>query len=129
MAFKIASGLLKLTQRVKFGRNVLISSTCTGKFTVEHDRHNRRFIVAPRSGAGSDSCAVLSYRFTGDKEVDLMSTFVPETFRGQGIAALLSQAAVDFLLEENLKARVSCWYIKQYIEEQPQQVYKDLLIT
>lgn len=41
----------------------------------------------------------------------------------------LGQAAVDFLLEENLKARVSCWYIKQYIEEQPHQEYKDLLIT
>ncbi|XP_017283999.1 protein NATD1-like [Kryptolebias marmoratus] len=127
MASKIASGLLKFTRRAKFGQNVFISSTCSGKLTVEHDRHNRRFIVAP-GGAGASERAVLMYRFTGDKEVDLMSTFVPETFRGQGIAALLSQAAVDFLLEENLKARVSCWYIKQYLEEQPQQLYKDLVI-
>ncbi|XP_013889515.1 protein NATD1 [Austrofundulus limnaeus] len=129
MSSKIASGVLKLTQRVRFGQSGFVTSTCSGKLRVEHDRLNRRFTVAPSSGAGTDDCAVLSYRFIGEKEVDLMSTFVPETFRGHGIAALLSQAAVDFLLEENLKARVSCWYIRRYIEEQPQQLCKDLLIT
>lgn len=41
----------------------------------------------------------------------------------------LSQAAMDFLVEENLKAHVSCWYIKKYIEDHPQQNYKDLVIT
>lgn len=41
----------------------------------------------------------------------------------------LLQAAMDFLVEEKLKARVSCWYIKKYIEEQPEQRYKDLLIS
>lgn len=40
---------------------------------------------------GSNDCAVLHYRFTGEKEVDLMSTYVPETFRGRGVAAVLSQ--------------------------------------
>lgn len=43
---------------------------------------------------GSQDCAVLQYKFTGEKEVDLMSTFVPETFRGQGVAAVLSQVRV-----------------------------------
>lgn len=87
-----------------------------------------------------------------------MSTFVPETYRGHGVAALLSrvklqvsvnsfrvipdfflssfnvcfvcsQAALDFVVEENLKAHVSCWYIKKYMKEQPQQKYKDFVIT
>lgn len=86
-----------------------------------------------------------------------MSTYVPETFRGQGVAAQLSQvrvkpfrhlrhqashildvllclmfllqAAMDFLVEENLKAHVSCWYIKKYIEEHPQRHYEELVIT
>lgn len=94
--------------------------------------------------------------------MDLMSTYVPETFRGQGVAALLSQvsetcqtsvsfeksshildvlylvfmylmfllqAAMDFLVEENLKAHVSCWYIKNYIEDHPLQHYKERVIT
>lgn len=41
--------------------------------------------------AGSSDCALLLYRFTGEKEVELMSTFVPEAFRGRGVAALLTQ--------------------------------------
>lgn len=41
----------------------------------------------------------------------------------------LFQAAMDFLVEENLKARVSCWYIQKYIEEHPLQHFKDLVIT
>lgn len=40
---------------------------------------------------GLGECAVLRYRFTGEKEVDLMSTNVPESFRGRGVAAVLSK--------------------------------------
>lgn len=83
---------------------------------VEHDRHNQRFIVAPGRGAGKLTAgfvcqslgpcrlytslplvagngdrAELRYRFTGAGEVDLMSTYVPETLRNRGVAALLSQ--------------------------------------
>uniref|UniRef100_A0A3Q3VJ13 Protein NATD1 n=1 Tax=Mola mola TaxID=94237 RepID=A0A3Q3VJ13_MOLML len=99
-------------------RPAAFSSLSSG-LTAEHDQQNRRFTVRPDR---APDCAVLRYRFTGDKEVDLMSTFVPETFRGRGVAALLSQAAMDFVVEEKLRARVSCWYIKKYIEEDPLQL-------
>ncbi|XP_073350866.1 protein NATD1-like [Pagrus major] len=128
MAFKLFSSLggfsLRLNSPVAFRS---LSSSCG--LTVKHDRQNLRFTVAPDSGAGSQDCAVLQYKFTGEKEVDLMSTYVPETFRGQGVAAVLSQAAMDFLVEENLKAHISCWYIKKYIDEHPLQHYKELVIT
>ncbi|KAK2833011.1 hypothetical protein Q5P01_016900 [Channa striata] len=104
-----------------------LSSGCGSR--VEHDRRHRRFTVTPGGGAGTRECAVLQYRFTGEKEVELMSTYVPEAFRSQGVAALLTQAAMNFLVEENLKAHVSCWYIKKYIEDHPLQHYKDLIIT
>lgn len=45
------------------------------------------------------------------------------------ISVFSLQAAMDFLVEENLKARVSCWYIKKYIEDHPLQHYKNLVIT
>uniref|UniRef100_A0A3P8TPW8 Protein NATD1 n=1 Tax=Amphiprion percula TaxID=161767 RepID=A0A3P8TPW8_AMPPE len=127
MAFNLTSRLL--THRLKSCRVAFSTVSSSGRLSVEHDRHNRRFTVTPGSGAGVHECAVLHYSFIGNKEVDLMSTFVPDTFRGQGVAALLSQAAMDFVAEENLKARISCWYIKKYIEENPQQQYKDLVIT
>ncbi|XP_070407617.1 uncharacterized protein [Nothobranchius furzeri] len=109
MAFKSTSKLLELTQRSWSWQKSFCSLGYSGSFTVEHDRLNRCFTVSPvSSGEGVNSIpdfkpgsridssaarqqAVLYYRFTGDKQVDLMSTFVPETFRGQRIAALLSQ--------------------------------------
>ncbi|XP_026213154.1 protein NATD1-like [Anabas testudineus] len=126
MAFQLFSTLTVRVKRFPVAFSALSSGS---RLKVEHDRHKRRFTVTPGSGAGAHECAVLQYRFTGEKEVDLISTYVPEAFRSQGVAALLSQAAVDFLVEENLKARVSCWYIKKYIEDHPAQLYKDLVIT
>ncbi|XP_061567616.1 protein NATD1-like [Cololabis saira] len=127
MAFKITSRLSKLSPRFMSWQTEGSSLNCKG-LTVEHDRHNLRFTVRPGSGAEAGEAAVLRYQFTGDKEVDLMSTFVPESFRGRGVAALLSQAAIDFVVQENLKARVSCWYIQKYMEENPDQQRQDRII-
>lgn len=41
---------------------------------------------------------------------------------------LLPQAAMDFLVQENLKAHISCWYIKKYIEEHPEERYEERVI-
>ncbi|XP_029015372.1 protein NATD1-like isoform X2 [Betta splendens] len=103
MALNVLARIAPMTLRVT--SSPLSSSS---RLKVNHDRPNRRFTVTPGGGSGLHECAVLQYRFTGDREVDLMSTYVPEAFRSRGVAALLSQAAMEFLLEENLKARVSC---------------------
>ncbi|KAL6102457.1 natd1 [Pungitius sinensis] len=125
MSFKVFSRLTVGTLRLRPPPAAFRASTSVCSLAVKHDRPNRRFTVSPGSEA---DCAVLLYRFTGDKEVDLMSTYVPETFRGHGVAALLSQAAMDFLIEEDLKAHVSCWYIKKYIEDNPLQRYTQRVI-
>uniref|UniRef100_A0A673XTL6 Protein NATD1 n=1 Tax=Salmo trutta TaxID=8032 RepID=A0A673XTL6_SALTR len=83
---------------------------------VKHDRHNLCFSI---NLDGHQDSAVLHYKFTSKKEVDLLSTYVPESFRGKCVTALLSKAAMNFLVEENLKAHISCWYIKKYVEETP----------
>ncbi|KAG7271843.1 hypothetical protein CRUP_023753, partial [Coryphaenoides rupestris] len=101
-----------------------------GGFTVEHDRENLRFTVSLGGVEAGETqqCAVLRYKFTGERRVDLMSTAVPEAFRGAGVAALLSKAAMEFLAEENLKAHISCWYIKKYIEANPANGYEDHVV-
>ncbi|XP_070704582.1 protein NATD1-like [Pempheris klunzingeri] len=129
MAFQILSRLTALSLRLNPNPTAYSTLNSSCSLMVKHDRQNQRFTVTPGSGEGSNDCAVLHYRFTGQKQVDLMSTYVPETFRGQGVAALLSQAAMEFLVEENLKAHVSCWYIKKYIEDHPLKHYKELVIT
>nr|XP_057904611.1 protein NATD1-like [Doryrhamphus excisus] len=129
MALQILCRLSVLAQvRAKF-HPTTFRLTSSGGLKVEHDRQNRRFTVSPAGGTGANETATLLYRFTAPNQVDLMSTFVPESFRGQGVAALLSKAAIDFLLEEKLQARVSCWYIKKYMEEHPRQDYKDVVIS
>ncbi|KAF6736687.1 Protein NATD1 [Oryzias melastigma] len=128
MAFKLTSRLRALPRQVRFCRAAFCSSIGS-RFQVQHDPHGHRFTLVPSAGTDSEEVAVLLYKFTGEKEVDLMSTFVPETIRGQGAAAVLSQAAMDFLVKEDLKARISCWYIKKYIEEHPEELYKDRVIA
>lgn len=34
-----------------------------------------------------------------------------------------SQAAMDFVVEEDLKAHLTCWYIQKYVKENPQPQY------
>ncbi|XP_075999410.1 protein NATD1-like [Genypterus blacodes] len=130
MAFRLISrlGVLNKNIRVKSDPAAFSVLNCSG-LKVEHDRQNRRFTVSPGVGEGSHESAVLCYKSTAEKEVDLSSTYVPESFRGRGVAALLSKAAMDFVVEENLQARVSCSYIKKYIEDHPLPRYEDLVIT
>uniref|UniRef100_H3D109 Protein NATD1 n=1 Tax=Tetraodon nigroviridis TaxID=99883 RepID=H3D109_TETNG len=128
MALKVCSRLAAVG-RIRPRAAACGSPSSGAGFTVEHDRQNLRFTAAPSSGAGSPDCAVLLYRFTGEGEVDLLSTFVPEAFRGRGVAALLTQAALDFLVEEKLRARVSCWYIKAYLEEHRDHGSGHLLVS
>ncbi|XP_022527165.2 protein NATD1 isoform X1 [Astyanax mexicanus] len=93
--------------------------TGTEPYRVIHNREQRCFTVSLRSGAGVVDSAVLKYQYSTDRHVHLLSTAVPESFRGKGVASHLAKAAMDFVVEEGLKATVSCWYIQKYVEENP----------
>lgn len=71
---------------------------------VIHDRQNQCFTITLDGAASS---AVLKYTITHDQLVELMSTEVPQSHRGKGVAAHLAKAALDFVVEENMKARIS----------------------
>ncbi|XP_056144533.1 protein NATD1-like [Lampris incognitus] len=132
MAFKLFSSVntLASTRRLRAYRPVFRASNGNRAFTVEHDRQTHDFTVRLRSEEGnSERVARLRYAFTGEKEVDLLATYVPESFRGKGVAALLAKAAMTFVVEENLKAHISCWYIKKYIEDNPLHGYEDRIIN
>lgn len=40
---------------------------------------------------------------------------------------LLTQAALDFVVEEDLKAHLTCWYIQKYVKENPLPQYLERL--
>ncbi|KAL0993710.1 hypothetical protein UPYG_G00112210 [Umbra pygmaea] len=73
---------------------------------VEHDKKQRQFTIRLN---GSHDRAVLLYEYVGKKTVDLQHTEVPDAYRGRGIAKHLAKAAMDFVVEEDLKAHLTCW--------------------
>nr|XP_025950911.1 protein NATD1 [Dromaius novaehollandiae] len=78
----------------------------------------------------STSChdrAVLLYEYVGKRIVDLQHTEVPDAYRGRGIAKHLAKAALDFVVEEDLKAHLTCWYIQKYVKENPLPQYLEHL--
>ncbi|CAN0314137.1 protein NATD1-like [Lethenteron reissneri] len=87
---------------------------------VEHDRKKRQFFI--RLNGYSDR-AVLLYEYIGKKTVDLQHTEVPDGYRGRGIARLLAKASMDFVVEEDLKAHITCWYIQKFIKDNPLPQY------
>ncbi|KAJ7990063.1 hypothetical protein DPEC_G00310960 [Dallia pectoralis] len=86
-------------------------------------------IVPPEITSSSHDRAVLLYEYVGKKTVDLQHTEVPDAYRGRGIAKHLAKAAMDFVVEEDLKAHLTCWYIQKYVKENPQAHYLDHIHT
>ncbi|XP_042293712.1 protein NATD1 [Sceloporus undulatus] len=91
---------------------------------VEHDRKRRQFTVRLN---GCHDKAVLLYEYVGKRIVDLQHTEVPDAYRGRGIAKHLAKAALDFVVEEDLKAHLTCWYIQKYVKENPLPQYLERL--
>lgn len=72
---------------------------------VIHDPAGQRFLVKLD---GYEAC--LMYRQRG-QDLDLYHTYVPEVFRGRGIADKLCKAAFEHAKATNLRVLPSCSYI------------------
>jgi len=82
---------------------------------VEHDRRGSRFGVKLQ---GYEAC--LMYRQSGN-ELDLYHTYVPEIFRGRGMAERLCQAAFEYAKAAGLTVIPSCSYIADaYLKRHPE---------
>ncbi|MBI4341130.1 MAG: N-acetyltransferase [Candidatus Omnitrophica bacterium] len=87
----------------------------TVKVQVLHDKAGSRFCVTLE---GYEAC--LMYRLTG-KEIDLYHTYVPEIFRGRGVAEKLCQAAFEYAKAQQLTVTPSCSYISgAYLKRHPE---------
>jgi uncharacterized protein len=80
---------------------------------VSHDRATRRFEVRTSAGVG-----ILTYVERGS-ELDIMHTEVPAAAEGQGYAAALATAALDFARSEGKSVIPSCPYVAAYIARHP----------
>ena len=81
---------------------------------VNHDRAGSRFCVRLQ---GYEAC--LMYRHSG-QEIDLYHTYVPEVFRGRGIAERLCKAAFEYAKANRLTVLPSCSYVSDaYLKRHP----------
>ncbi len=82
---------------------------------VSHEASGSRFCVKLE---GYEAC--LMYRLTGH-EIDLYHTYVPEVFRGRGIAERLCKAAFEYAKAKGLTVLPSCSYIADaYLKRHPE---------
>nr|XP_040126483.1 protein NATD1 [Ictidomys tridecemlineatus] len=88
---------------------------------------DRASTCLPLPSSGCHDRAVLLYEYVGKRIVDLQHTEVPDAYRGRGIAKHLAKAALDFVVEEDLKAHLTCWYIQKYVKENPLPQYLERL--
>ena len=77
----------------------------TDELAVQHDPAGQRFYVKLE---GFEAC--LMYRRQG-QDLDLYHTYVPEVFRGRGIADKLCKAGFEYAKANHLRVIPSCSYV------------------
>jgi len=84
-------------------------------YLIEHQADEQLFFVALESQR-----AFIRYRFSGNTsakpEVDFYTTFVPDSHRGQGLAAKLVDKAFAWADQQELHIKSSCWYAAKKLE-------------
>ncbi|MGY4825136.1 GNAT family N-acetyltransferase [Stutzerimonas chloritidismutans] len=78
---------------------------------VHHDLAGHRF-----EAVIDGHCAYLAYMDLGKQTLDMYRTFVPDALRGRGIAAVLTQHALEYAEREGYQVIPSCSYVERYIE-------------
>ncbi len=94
-----------------------------GDLQIEHDPERMTFEVV----VDTNKRAVLEYRSNREGKMFLNSTEVPESLRGQGIAAKLVQHVFDYARENNYRIIPVCSYVKTYLKKHPEQ--QDLMAS
>ncbi|MFB6258805.1 MAG: GNAT family N-acetyltransferase [Flavobacteriales bacterium] len=78
--------------------------------SIQHEEENGRFVS--KLGVAT---AFLAYEKQG-RVIDLYSTYVPEAFRGKGIAGKLVEEALNYARKNGYMVLPSCPYVAAYIE-------------
>ena len=79
--------------------------------SIRHDQACKQFEVTV------DGCrAYLSYMDLGKQTIDIYRTFVPDALRGRGVAAALTEQALQYAEDKGYKVIPSCSYVERYME-------------
>lgn len=86
---------------------------------VRHEAGEHRFVLPLPEGD-----AVLEY-LPRPGVMDILSTVVPASARGQGAGGRLVAAAMDHARSQGWRVIPSCWFVRTWVGENPG--YQDLL--
>lgn len=82
--------------------------------TIQHDQNNHRFFVEK-----NNEISELKYKKIDAHTLDYYSTFVPEDLRDQGIAAQITEYALNYAMNHHFKVKASCPYVAHYFDRHP----------
>ncbi|GAL37943.1 hypothetical protein JCM19240_4510 [Vibrio maritimus] len=77
---------------------------------IEHQQERQRFVVAKD---GHES--VLEYKLSGNR-INFTRTYVPDVFRGQGIAKQLVDKGLEWARAEQFDIEADCWYVAKFLD-------------
>jgi predicted GNAT family acetyltransferase len=87
----------------------------TAPVDIHHEPNARRFVART---AGVE--AVIEYDTVDAKTLDYHHTFVPPALRGGGIASQLTEYALSYARDHNLKVRPTCPFVARYLQRHPE---------
>lgn len=98
------------------------------RLQIVHEKEHNRFSIAFPNGGRSfffttfffflcsylhTELAVLEYSKIAPDKWDYCHTFVPVSKRGRGVADKLATEAMDYIANNNMKAKLTCSYMSQ----------------
>jgi hypothetical protein len=84
------------------------------RMDIRHEPERLRFVAALEGAE-----AVLEYRPAGTGILEYFHTYVPNAFRGKGVAGRLVEFALEHALEEGLEVVPTCPFVARIIEREP----------
>jgi len=79
--------------------------------SIHHDQTAHQFEITVDGHR-----AYLTYMDLGKQTLDIYRTFVPNALRGRGIAAALTEQALDYADKMGYQVIPSCSYVERYME-------------
>ncbi|MCP8465707.1 GNAT family N-acetyltransferase [Pseudomonas sp. ZM23] len=79
--------------------------------SIHHDESSHQFVTTVDGHR-----AYLAYMDLGKQTLDIYRTFVPDSLRGRGIAAALTEHALQYAERKGYSVIPSCSYVERYLE-------------
>ncbi|ARS34276.1 GNAT family N-acetyltransferase [Pontibacter actiniarum] len=90
-------------------------------YPIVHEEKYQQFTAK----LGGDKEAEVAYAKPEENVLNLLHTYVPDAYRGQGLATELITTALQYARQHNYKVMATCGAVKKFMQQHPE--YQDLL--